>query len=88
MVGVDRNRMNEHLCLDLRVFFFAGAPSKYMSHPLAKTFNSLIDIAGYGKSRYQRRLIPLGGKTIFNEKECTLPDETVLKMNDIWTATD
>jgi hypothetical protein len=68
----------EHMCLDPRLFF-AGATSHYLQHPLAKSLNDKIAMSRQStKSRYQRKLVPLGTRSIMKEECCYLPDGTFL----------
>ncbi|XP_063442388.1 uncharacterized protein LOC134722696 [Mytilus trossulus] len=77
---------NNDASLDPRLFF-AGAPSSYMKHPLAKTLQEQINLCRKTRaSRYQRRLIPIGTSRIMKEERCYLPDGTVLELRDTWTA--
>lgn len=77
---------NNDVSLDPRLFF-AGAPSSYMKHPLAKTLQEQINLCRKTRaSRYQRRLIPIGTSRIMKEERCYLPDGTVLELRDTWTA--
>ena len=75
----------EHMCLDPRLFF-AGAPSHYLQHPLAKSLNEKIAMSRRNmKSRYQRKLVPLGTKSIMKEERCYLPDGSMIELRDTWT---
>ena len=76
----------QHYCLDPRVFF-AGAPSSYLTHPLAKTLQEKANLSRRcQKSRYQRRLTPIGVQTILKEERCYLPDGSILELRESWTA--
>jgi hypothetical protein len=73
------------LCLDPRLFF-AGVPSHYLQHPLAKSLNEKIAMSRQStKSRYQRKLVPLGIRSIMKEERCYLPDGSMIEMRDTWT---
>jgi hypothetical protein len=75
----------EHMCLDPRLFF-AGAPSHYLQHPLAKSLNEKIVMSRQStKSRYQRKLVPLGVRSIMKEERCYLPNGSMIEMRDTWT---
>lgn len=37
------------------------------------------------KSRYQRKLVPLGTKSIMKEERCYLPDGSMIELRDTWT---
>ena len=75
----------DHMCLDPRLFF-AGAPSYYLQHPLAKSLNDKIDMSRQStKSRYQRKLVPLGIRSIIKEERCYLPDGSMTEMRVNWT---
>jgi hypothetical protein len=37
------------------------------------------------KSRYQRKLVPLGTRSIMKEERCYLPDASMIEMRDTWT---
>ena len=75
----------EHMCLDPRLFF-AGAPSHYLQHPLAKSLNEKIAMSRQStKYRYQRKLVPLGIRSIMKEERCYLPDGSMIEMRDTWT---
>jgi len=76
----------EHMCLDPRLFY-AGAPSHYLDHPLAKSLNDKIAMSRQiMKSRYQRKLVPLGTRSIMQEERCYLPDGSMIEMGDTWTV--
>jgi hypothetical protein len=75
----------EHMCLEPRLFF-AGAPSHYLQHPLAKSLNEHIAMSRQStKSRYQRKLVPLGIRSIMKEERCYPPDGSMIEMRDTWT---
>jgi hypothetical protein len=81
-----RDRSNNYMCHDPR-WFFAGAPSAYMNHPLASTLQEKANLCKRNqKSRYQRHLTPVGVRTIIKEERCYLPDGTIYELRDIWTA--
>jgi len=78
----------DFMCMDPRLFF-AGAPSSYMKHPLAETLQEKVKQCRKDQgSRYQRRHVPIGVKTILKEERCYLPDGTIYELRDIWTAAD
>ncbi|CAC5411095.1 unnamed protein product [Mytilus coruscus] len=80
------DKIYNDLSLDPRLFF-AGAPSSYLKHPLAKTLREQINLCRRTRaSRYQIRLIPIGTSRIMKEERCYLPDGTVLELRDIWTS--
>jgi hypothetical protein len=81
-----RDKSNNHMCHDPR-WFFAGAPSAYMDHPLASTLQEKANLCKRNqKSQYQRHLTPVGVRTIIKEERCYLPDGTIYELRDIWTA--
>ena len=81
-----RDKSNNHMCHDSR-WFFAGAPSAYMDHPLASTLQEKVNICKRNqKSQYQRHMNPISVRTIINEERCYLPDGTINELRDIWTA--
>jgi hypothetical protein len=81
-----RDKSNNHMCHDPR-WFFAGAPSAYMDHPLASTLQEKANLCKRNqKSQYQRHLTPVGVRTIIKEERCYLPDGTINELRDIWTA--
>jgi hypothetical protein len=50
-------------------WFFAGAPSAYMDHPLASTLQEKANLCKRNqKSKYQRHLTPVGVRTIIKEE--------------------
>jgi len=81
------SKLYEHKCVDPR-FFFAGAPSSYLSHPLAKTLQEKVNMSRSScKSNYERRLTPVGVHMIIKEERCTLKDGTLLELRDTWICT-
>jgi hypothetical protein len=66
--------------------YFVGAPSHYLDHPLAKSLNDKITMSRQSmKFRYQRKLEPLGTRSIMKEERCYLPDGRMIEMRDTWT---
>ena len=81
-----RDKNNNHMCHDPR-WFFAGAPSAYMDHPLASTLQEKANLCKRNQeSQYQRHLTPVGARTIIKEEICCLPNGTIYELRDIWTA--
>ena len=59
--------------------YFAGAPSHYLQHPLAKSLNDKIARSKQStKYRCQRKLMPLGIRSIMKEERCYLPDVSMI----------
>ena len=66
--------------------YFAGARSHYLDQSLAKSLNDKITMSRQSmKSRYQRKLVPLGTTSIMTEERCYLPDGSMIEMRDTWT---
>jgi hypothetical protein len=65
--------------------YFAGARSHYLDHSLAKSLNGKITMSRQSmKSRYQRKLVSLGTRSIMKEERCYLHDGSMIDMRDTW----